>query len=163
MSQQGPEDPGRRAAPGAGRGTQGESDPEGHTEAQAGQGQAMRIDRWLFAVRLFKSRALAATAVSGGRVHVNGERVKPARQLRPGDRIALMRGAVDFDCEVLLLPARRGPASEAARCYRESAQSIERRARFGERMRLAVALSPRPQARPDKHERRDLRRVRGRE
>jgi len=122
----------------------------------------MRIDRWLFAVRLFKSRTLAAGAVSGGKVHVNGERVKPSRGLRVGDAIRFVRGAVDFDCEVLALPARRGPAREAALCYRESAASSARRVEFAERMRVAAALAPRPAERPDKHDRRELRRMRGR-
>jgi ribosome-associated heat shock protein Hsp15 len=125
--------------------------------------ETQRIDIWLFSVRLFKSRSLAATAVSGGRVHVNGERVKPSRGVRPGDRVSLMRGAVAFDCEVAALPARRGPASEATRCYTESAESIARRAAFAERMRLSAALSPRPEGRPDKHDRQILRRIRGRE
>ncbi len=67
----------------------------------------MRIDRWLFAVRLYKSRSLAADAVGGGKVHVNGERVKPARALRAGDIVSFIRGAVAFDCEVTALPERR--------------------------------------------------------
>ena len=61
----------------------------------------MRIDRWLFFVRLFKSRTLASEAVSGGRVHVNAERVKSSRVVRVGDQVAFNRGAVPFDCEVL--------------------------------------------------------------
>jgi len=126
-------------------------------------GGALRIDRWLFAARLYKSRSLAAQAVSGGRVHVNGERVKPARAVRAGDRVSLTRGALAFECEVTALPARRGSASEAARCYRELPESVARRFEFAARMRLAAALSPRPQGRPDKHERRVLRRARGRD
>lgn len=123
----------------------------------------MRIDRWLFFVRLFKSRSLAGEAVSGGRVHVNGDRVKPARVVRVGDQIAFNRGAVPFDCEVLALPMRRGPAPEAAGCYRESEASMARRVQFAERMRTATAFAPRPDSRPDKHERRELRRIRGRD
>lgn len=122
----------------------------------------MRIDRWLFFVRLFKSRSLASEAVSGGRVHVNGERVKPSRAVRVGDAVAFNRGAVLFDCEVAALPLRRGPAPEAAACYRESEPSARRRAQFSERMRLSTAFAPRPDGRPDKHERRELRRIRGR-
>ena len=126
-------------------------------------GDSLRIDRWLFAVRLYKSRSLAAAAVSGGKVHVNGERVKPSRALRPGDRVSLTRGAVDFDCEVTALPVRRGPAREAVQCYRESPESIARREEFAQRMRLSAAFAPRPEGRPDKHERQALRRIRGRE
>ena len=126
-------------------------------------GDSLRIDRWLFAVRLYKSRSLAAAAVNGGKVHVNGERVKPSRALRPGDRVSLTRGAVDFDCEVTALPVRRGPAREAVQCYRESPESIARREAFAQRMRLSAAFAPRPEGRPDKHERQALRRIRGRE
>ena len=78
-------------------------------------GGAARIDRWLFGVRLFKSRSLAAEAVSGGRVHVNGARVKPAHVVRPGDRIRFVRGAVEFECTVQAIPARSGSAPEATR------------------------------------------------
>ena len=126
-------------------------------------GDSLRIDRWLFAVRLYKSRSLAAAAVSGGKVHVNDERVKPSRAVRAGDRVSLTRGAVDFDCEVTALPIRRGPAREAAQCYRESPESIARREAFAQRMRLSAAFAPRPEGRPDKHERQALRRIRGRE
>jgi ribosome-associated heat shock protein Hsp15 len=123
----------------------------------------MRIDRWLFFVRLFKSRSLASEAVTGGRVHVNGERVKPSRVVRVGDTVVFNRGAVPFDCEVTALPLRRGPAPAAAACYRESEASVARRAQFAERMRLATAFAPRPDSRPNKHERRELRRIRGRD
>jgi ribosome-associated heat shock protein Hsp15 len=123
---------------------------------------ARRIDRWLFAVRLFRSRALAAQAVGGGRVHVNGSRVKPAAEVRPGDRVTFVRGAVPFECLVSAVPARRGPAAEAVHCYEETAQSTARRGEFAARMRLAAALTPRPAARPGKHQRAQLRRLRGR-
>jgi ribosome-associated heat shock protein Hsp15 len=116
----------------------------------------------LFAVRLFKSRILAAQAVAGGRVHVNGERVKAARELRAGDRVSFVRGTVEFECVVALMPPRRGPASEAARAYEESAASVARAAQFRARMKVAAALTPRPLQRPGKHERALLRRLRGR-
>jgi ribosome-associated heat shock protein Hsp15 len=132
-------------------------------QADPADAEPMRIDRWLFFVRLFKSRSLAGAAVTGGKVHVNAERVKPARVVRIGDLIAFNRGAVPFDCEVLALPVRRGPAQEAAACYRESEASVARRAQFAERMRTATAFAPRPDTRPDKHERRELRRIRGRD
>lgn len=123
---------------------------------------AARIDRWLFAVRLAGSRVLAAQAVSGGRVHINGERVKPAHALRPGDRVTFVRGAVEFECTVTAIPARRGPARAAALCYAESAASLARRTEFAARMKLAAALTPRPPHRPEKHERARIRRLRGR-
>jgi ribosome-associated heat shock protein Hsp15 len=124
---------------------------------------ASRLDRWLFAVRLFKSRSLAAEAVTGGRVHLNGERVKPSRGVRPGDTVTFTRGAVVFECVVVSVPLRRGPATEAARCYDESPASRARREEFSARMKLAAALTPRPEDRPDKHDRRLLRRLRGRD
>jgi len=121
-----------------------------------------RIDRWLFAVRLFKSRSAAAEAVGGGKVHVNGERVKPARAVHPGDTVTFVRGAVEFECTVSTVPTRRGPASEAVRCYEETPVSQVRRAEFSARMKVAGALTPRPDERPDKHDRRLLRQLRGR-
>lgn len=121
-----------------------------------------RIDRWLFAVRLFRSRSLAAEAVAGGRVHVNGERVKAAREVRPADRVTFVRNTVEFECRVTQVPARRGPAAQAVRCYEESAASLARMVEFRARMKLAAGLTPRPLERPGKHERALLRRLRGR-
>ena len=130
-------------------------------ESAAGSGAA-RIDRWLFAVRLYKSRSLAAQAVAGGRVHLNGARVKAAHEVRPGDRLTLTRGALEFECTVNAIPPRRGPASATARCYEETPASAARRVEFAARMRVAAALTPRPAVRPDKRGRRQLRRLRGR-
>ena len=123
----------------------------------------MRIDRWLIGVRLFRSRSDAADAVSGGRVHLNGERVKPAHGVKQGDTVTFTRSTVVFECVVAALPLRRGPASEAARCYEETAASKVRREEFAARMKLAAGLTPRPIERPDKHGRRALRRLRGRD
>jgi ribosome-associated heat shock protein Hsp15 len=130
--------------------------------ADEGPGAA-RIDRWLFGVRLFKSGSLATQAVTGGKVHVNGDRVKPSRELRPGDLVTFVRGAVEFECTVTAIPARRGPATEAAQCYVESPASVARRAEFAQRMKIASGLTPRPAERPDKHGRLALRRLRGRD
>jgi len=128
---------------------------------QTGPG-AMRIDRWLFAVRLFRSRAAAADAVSGGKVHLNDERVKSSRGVKPGDTVTFTRSTVVFECVVAAVPLRRGPASEAARCYNETPASKLRREEFAARMKVAGALTPRPDERPDKHDRRLLRKMRGR-
>lgn len=125
--------------------------------------ESLRIDRWLFATRLFKSRSLAAQAVTGGRVHINGIRVKPSHAVRPGDRVSFVRGATTFDCAVRSIPRRRGPASEAQQCYEETPESRAQRELFVQRMKMAAALSPRPAGRPEKHERRELRRIRGRD
>jgi ribosome-associated heat shock protein Hsp15 len=123
---------------------------------------AARIDRWLFAVRLFKSRSLAAAAVNGGRVHVNGSRVRPSHSARPGDLVSFTRDGADFECHVTAIPERRGPAREARVCYTETDASHARREQHAQRMRLAAAMTPRPEERPDKHQRRELRRLRGR-
>ncbi|MGA7537638.1 MAG: RNA-binding S4 domain-containing protein [Steroidobacteraceae bacterium] len=121
-----------------------------------------RIDRWLFAVRLFRSRSLAAEAVNGGRVHVNGSRVRPSHSVRPGDLVSFTRDGVDFECHLTAIPRRRGPAREALVCYTETDASRARREQHAQRMRLAAAMTPRPEERPDKHQRRELRRLRGR-
>ena len=123
---------------------------------------AARIDRWLYAVRLAPSRPLAAAAVSGGRVHINGERVKASHVVRPGDIVTFKRGAADFECTVALIPQRRGPARAAQLCYAESAASVARREQLAKNIKLAGALVPRPDHRPDKHERARIRRLRGR-
>ena len=134
----------------------------GRSNESDGAGAA-RIDRWLFGVRLFKSRSLAAEAVSGGKVHVNDARVRPSHTVRPGDLVTFNRGAVDFECHVVAIPQRRGPAKEAVTCYTETDGSRERREQHAQRMRLAATMTLRPQERPDKHQRKELRRLRGRD
>lgn len=123
---------------------------------------AARIDRWLFGVRLFKSRSVAAVAISGGKVHLNGVRVKASHEVELGDAVTFTRGAVVFECVVIAVPRRRGPASEATRCYEETPVSKTRREEFAVRMKLATGFAPRPDKRPDKHGRRLLRQMRGR-
>jgi ribosome-associated heat shock protein Hsp15 len=122
-----------------------------------------RIDKWLWCVRFYKSRAQASEAVAGGKVHLNGERVKPAHLVRIGDRLEISLGAVSRELHVALLPERRGPAPEAARCYEETPASIARRARLKEQHALAAAFAPRPETRPDKRQRRRLMKLRRQE
>jgi ribosome-associated heat shock protein Hsp15 len=121
-----------------------------------------RMDRWLFGVRLFKSRSAAADAVSGGKVHLNGERVKPSHDVKPGDHVTFTRDTVVFECVVAAVPLRRGPASEAARCYEETPASKVRREEFAARMKVAAGFTPRPDERPNKRDRRLLRQLRSR-
>ncbi len=123
---------------------------------------ALRIDRWLFAVRLAKTRSAAADAVTGGKVQLNGARIKPAHAVKPGDRVSLGRGGVMFECVVNAIPARRGPASEASLCYEETAASVARREEFAARMSVAAQLATDSDTRPNKRERRQLRQLRGR-
>jgi ribosome-associated heat shock protein Hsp15 len=115
-----------------------------------------RIDKWLWCTRFFKTRSQAAQAVGGGKVHVNGERVKPAHHVRIGDRISLTLNGALGEFDVVGLPSRRGPAPEAQSHYAETAESAERRARLREQHRLANMSQPRPDTRPDKRDRRRL-------
>ena len=131
------------------------------TADETGPG-ALRVDRWLFAVRLFKNRPAAAAAVAGGKVHLNGERVKPSHGVRAGDTVTFTRGAVVFECLVADIPQRRGPASEAARAYEETPASKARHEEFAARMKIAAGLTPRPDGRPNKRDRRRLQQLRGR-
>jgi ribosome-associated heat shock protein Hsp15 len=120
------------------------------------QSDSHRLDKWLWHTRFFKTRSLATAAISGGKVHLNGERIKPAHRVRASDRISLSLQGIVGEFEVLGLPVRRGPAAEAQTYYAETAASAERRARFKEQQRLANISRPRPDARPDKRERRRL-------
>jgi ribosome-associated heat shock protein Hsp15 len=115
-----------------------------------------RLDKWLWCARFFKTRSLAAQAVTGGRVHLNGERVKAAHVVRIGDRISLNLEGLIAEFDVLGLPPRRGPAPEARTNYAETPASAERRATLREQHRLAELSRPRPDTRPDKRERRRL-------
>lgn len=133
------------------------------TERSEGGGLALRIDRWLWCTRLFKSRTIAAEAVAGGKVHVNGRRVKPAHGVGIGDKVTITRPGFDFECEVLKLPERRGSAPIAQACYAETESARAAREKHGEQVRLASAFAPRSLERPDKHARRELRRLRGRD
>lgn len=130
---------------------------------EEGGNTSLRIDRWLWCTRQFKSRTLAADAVAGGKVHLNGQRVKPAHGVRTGDRIAITRAGYVFECEVLALPQQRGSAPVAQACYAETEPSRVAREKYGEQSRLASALRPQSLERPDKHGRRELRRLRGRD
>ena len=118
--------------------------------------QSLRIDKWLWCARFFKSRGLAQDAVEGGHVQVNGERVKASRQVRAGDMLRITRERERYEVEVTGIPARRGPASEARGHYRETPESEAARAHARELDRLSAPVSS---GRPDKRERRDLLRV----
>ena len=98
---------------------------------------AVRVDKWLWAARFFKTRGTATEAVLGGRVHVNGERVKPAKEVRPGDTIELTIGAVRRMLVVRALAERRGPAAAAAELYEETPESV--RAREQQRLERRLA------------------------
>jgi ribosome-associated heat shock protein Hsp15 len=118
-----------------------------------------RLDKWLWHCRFFKTRGLATTAITGGKVHLNAERVKPAHRVRIGDRLSLSLQGVVAEFEVLGLPLRRGPKPEADQHFLETPDSAERRRRLQEQQRLAHLSRPRPDARPDKRDRRRLLRL----
>lgn len=120
--------------------------------------KSLRIDKWLWCARFFKSRSQATAAVAGGLVHVNDERVKPSREVRVDDRVRITRDEARIEIIVLGIPLRRGPAPEARTHYAETEESIAARERRRELQRLAA---PAPTTRPDKHARRALRELKG--
>jgi ribosome-associated heat shock protein Hsp15 len=120
---------------------------------------SQRLDKWLWHVRFYKTRSLATAAIQGGKAHLNGERVKPAHRLRIGDLVSLALQGIVAEFEVLGMPSRRGPATEAQLQYAETPQSVQRRMQLREQQRLAQASRPRPEGRPDKRDRRRLMRL----
>lgn len=135
-----------------------------HAHEQAAMENAndtLRIDKWLWAARFYKTRALASEAVSGGKVHVNDQRARPSRPLRVGDTLLINRGEVEFTVVVEALSGRRGPALEARALYRETEESLAQRERAASERRLRPGPAPAPQGRPNKRDRRLLLRMRG--
>ena len=113
-----------------------------------------RIDRWLWAARFFKTRGLAAEAVRGGRVHVNGQAAKPAKEVKPGDRLEISVGRARVTVDVLGTSERRGPPAEARHLYEETPESRAERERVAELRRMAPAPAPDLGGRPTKRDRR---------
>lgn len=118
---------------------------------------SLRIDKWLYHCRFYKTRSKATAAVTGGHVRLNGERTSPGVRVKPGDRIHLVRDRLDYSLEVIDTPARRGPASEARACYVEDEASVREREEKVAALRQDRMLMPRTSGRPDKHTRRKLR------
>ena len=119
--------------------------------------RAVRLDIWLWAARFFKTRTLAKQAIEGGKVEVNEQSTKPAKELHVGDHVRIVRGVERLFVRVDALSEKRGPASEAQALYEESVASIAERERLREMRRLTGAGLDHPQARPDKHARRLIR------
>jgi ribosome-associated heat shock protein Hsp15 len=117
----------------------------------------VRLDKWLWAARFFKTRAVASEAVSGGKVHLDGQRVKPSRSVKIDDRYEITRGQDRLEIIVLQLAERRGSATIAQRLYRETPASTERREHEAEQRKLAAMQRPRSETRPNKKERRKIR------
>jgi ribosome-associated heat shock protein Hsp15 len=116
----------------------------------------MRLDKWLWCARFFKTRALAAEAVKAGRVQVGGQPVKPARCVRAGDPVQLRQGAFTFRITVRQLSANRLPATAAAQLYEEAPDSVAARAQLAAQIRAEGKLYPRAAGRPTKRDRRSL-------
>jgi ribosome-associated heat shock protein Hsp15 len=116
----------------------------------------VRLDKWLWAARFFKTRSLAAAAVSGGKVHVNAARVKPAHAVRLGETLSIRRGPDEYVVVVKGLSRIRGPAAQAALLYEETPPSIQRREALVAERRLQVAPVPYPSRRPNKKDRRQI-------
>ena len=118
---------------------------------------SLRLDRWLWFTRFYKTRTAASAAVHGGHVRVNGERARAATRVRPGDEISLKRLQLEYEMTVLGLPLRRGSASDASSCYDESAESVARRNQRVLELRRDRLQMPTTRGKPDKHTRRQLR------
>jgi|SRR5437868_641962 len=116
----------------------------------------VRMDKWLWAARFFKTRSLATRACELGRIQCNKQRVKPAREVRVGDLLQISTEGGDFEVEVLLLSEMRGPAPVAQTLYRESEMSRELRRQIAEERRAGRSFSPAPQSRPSKRDRRKI-------
>ncbi len=134
----------------------GDDDEQDGSGGPAGSGGALRVDKWLWCARFFKTRSLAQEAVDGGHVQLDGERIKASRPVKPGDRLQITRERERFVIDIVSIPVRRGPAAEARQHYRETAESEAGRAHIRELNRLSGPVSS---GRPDKRERRDLMRI----
>jgi len=122
----------------------------------------VRIDKWLWAARFFKTRALASRACDLGRIHSNGVQAKPARDVHVADMLRITSDGGDFQVEVLLLSEVRGPAPVAQTLYRETDESRELRAKLAAERKAMGQFEIAPEGRPSKRDRRQINRLRGR-
>ena len=122
-----------------------------------------RIDKWLWAARFYKTRSLAAAAVKGGKVRVNGGRAKPSRMVKHGDQLHIARGDLSFDLTIEFISDKRGPAKQAVQLYTESEESVRKRELLVDEKRLERKAAAQYGGRPDKQGRRNLRRLQGKD
>ena len=122
----------------------------------------VRLDKWLWAARFYKSRGLAQNAIDAGHVKVNQESVKSSRDVRPGDKLSIRIGEYTWDVTVLALEMQRGPAPDARELYEEDEDSLARRAQAMEARKLERKPEAARRGRPEKRDRRALQRFRGR-
>jgi ribosome-associated heat shock protein Hsp15 len=118
--------------------------------------EGVRLDKWLWAARFFKTRSLATDAVNGGKVELNGQRPKPAKEVKVGDQMRIRLGPFVHAVTIRALSERRGPAAAAALLFEESADSIAARERLREQHRLAPAVQYEERGRPTKKNRREM-------
>ncbi len=123
---------------------------------------SLRIDKWLWAARFFKTRALASKACDMGRILSNGHEAKPSREVRVGDNLVVKNEGGEFQIEVLALSQMRGPAAVAQTLYRESEASMEARAKAAAERKAMQQFAPLPERRPSKRDRRRIISFRGR-
>ncbi|MFT5450632.1 MAG: ribosome-associated heat shock protein Hsp15 [Enterobacterales bacterium] len=116
----------------------------------------IRLDRWLWAARFFKTRALAKQAIDGGKVHINGQRAKPARAVRLDETLSIRRGYDIFTVVVAGLSDKRGPSKVAVELYNETEESVTLRKKEAELRRVAELSVSTPAHRPDKRQRRKI-------
>jgi ribosome-associated heat shock protein Hsp15 len=126
------------------------------SQAETSGAGRVRVDKWLWAARFYKTRSLATEAVEGGKVHVNGDRVKAARPLRTGDRVRIRRGVEELEVVVAGLAEQRGPATAAQTLYEETEASAAKREADTEQRRMLATAAPRLEGRPDKRSRRKI-------
>lgn len=122
----------------------------------------MRMDKWLWAARFFKTRALAARACDLGRIISNAQLAKPSRDVHIGDMLRIKNEGGEFEVEVLLLGEVRGPAAVAQTLYRETDTSREARLKLAEERKALQRFESMPEGRPSKRDRREINRLRGR-
>ena len=123
---------------------------------------SVRLDKWLWAARFFKTRKMASEAINGGKVHLNGARTKPSRSIKAGDELEVTRDNYRYHIEVLGLNDKRRPAKEALLLYQETKESIEAREQEQEMRRLNNASVHQSDKKPNKKERRQIDKWRGR-
>lgn len=128
----------------------------GRPAVTGGAMERVRLDKWLWAARFFKTRTLAAEAVAGGKVHARGQRCKPAHPVRVGEMLRIQRGPEEYLIAVTGLSDRRGPASAAVLLYQETADSRQRREALREQRRLEHSPLPQLPGRPTKQDRRRI-------
>jgi len=124
---------------------------------------SVRIDKWLWAARFFKTRAMASRNCELGRILFNGQPAKPAREIRVGDMLRITNEGGEFEVEVLVLSEIRGPAPVAQALYRETDASRELRQKLAAERKSTQMFEPAPEARPSKRDRRQIIRFRGRD